>query len=458
MVTAAQVLPPHDLEAEMSVLGSMMVSPNAVELALERCKQQDFYRPIHQTIFDAICSLVDRSEPVDVITVKDELLHRGVLEDSGGIDYLTQLVDTVPTAANAGHYAELVRRNSMLRSLLSASDEIRALVHSDRDFQAVFDMAEHKIMEAGQRRIGRMFQSANDLIHEYFEQVQEAFDTGKKQMGIPTGFADLDQLTTGLYASDFIIVAARPSVGKTALVLHIAMNIALRQQLPVAFFSLEMSASQLVQRMICSQAPVNSQRTRTVNLRTEDFQKIHEAADRLYKIPLWIDDSSELSTLEVLAKCRRLRTEHGLGLIVVDYLQLMRSASRTENRTQEIGEIARGLKRIAKELEVPVIALSQLSRNVEHRENKRPMLSDLRESGSIEAEADLVLMMYRDSYYKRAGDGEDSDEEQYKPSDGTSTDKVEVNLAKHRNGPTGLVTLAFQPEFARFLSYERGGE
>jgi replicative DNA helicase len=459
VVTAAKHLPPQNVDAEMSALGAMMRGGGGLEAVLEGCKVDDFYHSTHRTIFDAIASLTDRSEPVDLITVQEELRRAGKLEECGGTEYLVQLVESVPGVANASYYAEIVRRNSMLRSLLGAAEEVLELVRSDEEFDAIFEQAEHKIFSAGERRIQRFFHPVKDLITTYFEQVQDAFDTGKHQMGVPTGFADLDAITSGLYPSDLTIIAARPSVGKTALALHTAMNVATRQKLTVAFFSLEMSATQLVQRMVCSTAPVNSQRTRTVSLRDEDFERIHTAADKLFTIPMYIDDSSDLTTLEVAAKCRRLKSQYGLGLVVVDYLQLMRGGKRAENRTQEISEIARGLKRIAKDLDVPVIALSQLSRSVEQRESKRPLLSDLRESGSIEAEADLVLLLYREGYYKQQGrrDGEEGDEEEEAMVDGVPTEKVEIIVAKHRNGPTGSVFLAFQPEFARFLSYERGG-
>ncbi|GMV37209.1 MAG: replicative DNA helicase [Fimbriimonadales bacterium] len=455
MVSVPERIPPQDLDAEMSALGAMMFSPQALEAVLQQCRSEDFYRPSHRAIFDSIASLVDRGEAVDPITVKDELQRVGKLQECGGMDYLLQLTESVPSAANAGYYANIVVENAIRRNLRSAGAEVMQLAYGEDEVAEVIDQAEQRIFAVGQRRMGKDFQPAKQLITEYFERVEEAYATHKRQMGMPTGFADLDDLTTGLYPSDFIIIAARPSVGKTALALHIAMNCAMRHQATTAFFSLEMSASQLAQRMVCSVAGINSQRARTVNLSEDDFDRIHAAADKLYTVPLYIDDSSDISTLELMAKCRRLKAQHGLGLVVVDYLQLMRGAKRSENRTQEISEIARGLKRIAKDLEVPVIALSQLSRLVEHRENKRPVLSDLRESGSIEAEADVVMLLYRASYYKQEAEGETAEEDARAPGE---PDTVEVNIAKHRNGPTGVVKLAFQREFARFLSFARGSE
>lgn len=460
MITASEFIPPQSLDAEMSALGAMMLSAEAVQMVIERCRVEDFYRGGHRTLFDAMLAISDRMEPVDLVTVQEELQRRGELDKIGGTEYLLQLAEMVPSVSNAGYYAEIVRRKSMLRRLKEAAEEVEKLVHSDEDFDAVFDRAEQAIFSAGQRRLGQYFQHAKPLISEYFDQVTDLYENDKVMMGMPTRYPDLDRVTTGLYPGELTILAARPSVGKTALALHMAMNVALFQKQTVAFFSLEMPAMQLIQRMICSNAAVNSQSLRT-RLNEDEFSRIHMATDRLYSMPLYIDDSSDVSSLEVLAKCRRLKSEHDLGLIVVDYLQLMRGGRRTENRVQEISEVARGLKRIAKDLSLPVIALSQLSRSVEYRDDKRPLLSDLRESGSIEAEADVVLLLYREAYYKRKASGpadeqeDDKEPEQWKSDEGHTTEKVEVDIAKNRNGPTAKITLAFQPEFARFLPLER---
>jgi replicative DNA helicase len=452
---------PHSTEAEMSVLGSMMLDPEAVEKVTEMLQPDDFYHPAHQILYRAMSSMRERNQAIDLLTVQEELRRLGQLEEVGGVPALVNLLESVPTAANAEHYARIVKEKSTLRRLLRAAHEIIRLVEEpELEVQQIVDQAEQAVYRVAEQGQSREFAEVGNLVMSvigHFEERQHHLreHPGDFLMGISTGFRELDWILSGLKPSELIILAARPSVGKTSLAVNIAEHIAIRERKPVAIFSLEMSAEQLVQRMLCSQAGVSAQRLRRLQLTLDEWQLITHAADRLFNAQIYIDDTSSLSPIELRAKCRRLKSKlegRELGLIVVDYLQLMRSSNRrAENRNQEIGEIARALKQIAREFNVPVLVLSQLSRSIERRENKRPMLSDLRDSGSIEAEADVVLFIHREEYY---GDREATPPVDPPPGF-VRQEEVELIVAKQRNGPTGKVTVAFQPDYSRFVSIDR---
>lgn len=440
---------PHSTDAEMSTLGAMMLDPNAIEKVLEILRPEDFYHPAHQTLCEVIYSLYERRMAVDLLTVQEELRRRNQLDEIGGLPTLVAITESVPTATNAEYYARIVEEKAILRRLVQAAHEILHLVDEpDLSVQDIVDQSEHAVFQVSQRRVGRTFVQVSEKVLEALEHFEEVQNSGRGILGVPTHFVELDRLTSGLQPSELIVLAARPSVGKTALALNIAENVAVRENRAVAIFSLEMSSDQLVQRLLCSLAGVNMQRIRHGRLNEEDWERLRVAAERLFRAPLYIDDTTSLSPLEMRAKCRRLRAQTGdLALVVIDYLQLMRSSNRrVENRNQEIGEIARALKQLAREFEVPVLVLSQLSRSVERRENKRPVLSDLRDSGSIEAEADVVMFIHRENYY---GDKEDASVQTTQDTD------VEIIIAKQRNGPVGKIVLRFQPALSRFITIER---
>lgn len=455
------IVQPHSTEAEMSVLGSMMLDADALEKVAEILQVEDFYHPSHRILYEAIYSLHERNQPVDLLTVQEELRRRNRLDEVGGLPALVGIIESVPTAANAEYYARIVQEKAILRRLLRAAHEIVQLVEEpELELQQILDQAEQAVYQVAERQIGREFRTVNNLVLQVLEQFEERYQTlqehpgGEFLLGVSTGFRDLDRILSGLQPSELIILAARPSVGKTSLAINIAEHVAIRMNQAVAVFSLEMAAEQLVQRMLCSQAAVSAQRLRRLQLSLDEWEKLHGAAARLFNAPIYIDDTSSLSPMEMRAKCRRLKAklaDRKLGLIVVDYLQLMRSSNRrVENRNQEIGEIARALKQIAREFHAPVLVLSQLSRSVERRENKRPMLSDLRDSGSIEAEADVVLFIHREEYY---GDKEAAPVDP--PPGYVRQEEVEIIIAKQRNGPTGKVIMAFQPDYSRFVGIER---
>jgi len=445
-------IPPQSVDAEQATLGAAMISRAGVERMLELLRVDDWYLEAHRRIFEAIAYLADRDQPSDVLTVTEELRRRGQLESVGGIAYINQLVESVPTAAHVEYYARTVGGKSTLRKLIDASGEIIALAFEEADdVDHIVDNAERLIFAVGQRRTHQTFVPLRPVLLDAMERLEVVRASDSRITGVPTGFSRLDQMTSGLQAGDLVIPAGRPSMGKTALALAFAVNAAEMAEATVAIFSLEMSRQQLAHRLICSEARVDGMRLRTGFLRTSadedesDWVKLGRAIGRLGDLPIFIDDSSDISVLEMRAKCRRLKSEHGLGMVVVDYLQLVRGHGRTENRNQEISLIARSLKGMARELNVPVLALSQLSREVERRPDKRPMLSDLRESGSIEAEADLVMMLFRARYYNRDEEGE-----QASPPGQEWLEETELNVAKHRNGPTGTVRLAFLRRYARF--------
>ena len=451
-------IPPQSLEMEQAVLGAMLIDRVAVEQAADILRAQDFYRAEHAVIFDTILSLAHRDQPIDVLTVQEQLRTQNQLEAVGGSPYLVHLTDTVPAAANAEFYARVVEEKAILRRLLDVSGQISALAHSEyEEIQDVVDRAERAVFGVAQRRLGTYFTPMRPLVGSVFDQIEKRSEKPEATTGLPTPFDDLNYMTAGLQESDLLIVAARPSMGKTSLALTMAQHAAVHRKAPVAIFSLEMSKEQLCLRMICSEAEVDAHRLRTGMLPDPEWGKVGHACGRLSEAPIFIDDSPDCSVLEMRGKCRRLAAEAGLKLIVVDYLQLMRGSRRVENRTQEISEIARGLKSLARELKVPVVALSQLSRAVEQRTDKRPMLSDLRESGSIEAEADVVIFIYRDEYYKSKEAVSAEDESAETALQDRGVHKVEVAeliIAKQRNGPTGTVRVAFLPRYTRFANLD----
>lgn len=452
-------VPPQNLEAEQSTLGSMMIDRSALEKGADILQPEDFYRDAHQIIFDALVSLAERNEAVDIVTVQEELRARGQLDAVGGTEYLMALIDSVPTAANLEYYAHIVEEKAILRRLIDACAQIVSQSHGQvDDVDAVVDQAEKMIFQVSQKRMGQYFTALGPLAHKGFEKIEEQYREKAVISGLPTGFHDLDHITAGLQPSDLIIVAARPSMGKTAFCLDIARHVAIQQKKSVAIFSLEMAKDPLALRLICSESRIDSHRLRTGYVQDKEWPLLAEGVGRLYTAPIFIDDSTDISPLQMRGKCRRLNAEHGLSLIIVDYLQLMQSHRRVENRNQEISEIARSLKGLARELQVPVIALSQLSRAVEHRQDRKPILSDLRESGSIEAEADLVIFLYRKAYYDQreivlGEDGAPMDEpagEGMPKLDNTA----EIIISKQRNGPTGMIKLAFLQKFACFENME----
>ena len=446
-------VPPNSIEAEQSTLGAMLIERAAIEKAAEIITREDFYRETHQILYDVIMSLVERNQAVDLVTVQEELKNRGKLENIGGISYLTSLFERVPTAANVEYYAKIVQEKAVLRKLIGAALEIIGAARGEiEDVDEVVDQAERAIFSVAQQRSASYFTQLRSILLNVWAKAEELAELKQRISGLSTGIHDFDMITSGLQNTDLIIIAARPSMGKTSLCLSIAEHVALKQKKAVAIFSLEMSAPQLGLRMLCSQAEVNAHRLRIGNLNQDEWSSLARVVQQMYEAPIFIDDATETTALTMRSKCRRLAVEYDLGLVIVDYLQLMRSHKRTDNRVQEIGEIARGLKSLARELNVPVVALSQLSRAVENRENKRPMLSDLRESGSIEAEADMVCFLYREAYYKMkeayAAGGDDARAER------VETEETEIIVGKHRNGPTGMVKVGFLPEYAKFVSLE----
>lgn len=441
MAELLQRIPPHNLEAEQSVLGSMLIDAEAVSVAAGSLKAEDFYSEAHKEIFEAMLNLYDRGEPVDLVTVVEELRQRGTLEGVGGAAYISDLSVAVPSTANLKYYIQIVEEKSILRQLIAASNEIiRDSYEAQEELDIILDRAEKRIFEISQRQTTNYFEPIKNILLETYAKIEELSKKKGGIIGLPTGFHEFDQKTSGLHPSDLILVAARPSMGKTSFVLNIAQYVALRQKVPVAIFSLEMSKEQLVQRMLSSEANVELQKIRTGNLNEDDWLKLVRAAGPLSQAPIYIDDTGGLSVMEIRSKARRLKMEKGLGLLVIDYLQLMSGRGRAENRQQEISEISRSLKALARELKVPVIALSQLSRAPEARTQHRPMLSDLRESGAIEQDADLVVFIYRDEYYN------------------PDTDKkniAEIIIAKQRNGPTGTIELVWLGQYTKFANYEK---
>src|SRR3954471_7811053 len=443
MANAQTQIPPQNLEAEESVLGAMMVSEKAVEMVIidERLPDEDFYRERHRIVYKTIKSLNSRGEPVDALTVTELLTQTGELAEAGGRDAVVQLASTTPAPLNAGHYARIVRQNALLRRLLEAARKIESSVHQrEAEPRELVERAESMLFKVAHEERAEDFRDLAEILSREVDRLEKVAKSGNEITGTASGFKDLDTITGGFQPGNLIILAARPSMGKSALMANFCENAALQGEKAVALFSLEMSESELAQRFIASQASIKGDDLRKGNVPASRWPKIMQASARLAGSPLYIDDSSDLSVLDVRAKARRLAQQHadGLGLLVIDYLQLMRTAGNTDNRAEQIGQMSRALRTLARQLSVPVIALSQLNRGVEQRAEKIPMLSDLRESGSIEQDADLVMFIYRDEYYDKESEREGI---------------ADLIIAKHRNGGLGTVELTFQKEFPRFMSY-----
>ena len=436
-------VPPHDLEAEQAIIGSMLTDKDAVISAIEVLKEDDFYREDNKLIYSAILNLYNRAEPIDIITVKAELEAMGKFEQVGGLEYLAELPEKVPTTANSSKYIKIVQEKSTLRNLIKTANEIIELGYDPtEDVEDIMEGAEKKIFNIMQNKNQKGYSAMKDILVDSFTQLEELYNRKQHITGVPTGFADLDYKTAGFHSSDLILIAARPAMGKSAFALNIATNAAVRAKVPVAIFSLEMSKEQMVNRILCSEAMVDSNKVRTGKLEEDDWTKLAEAIGPLSEAEIYIDDTPGISVMEIRAKCRKLKLEKNIGMVVIDYLQLVQGSNkRNGSREQEISEISRSLKILAKEIGVPVVALSQLSRAVEQRPDHRPMLSDLRESGAIEQDADIVMFLYRDDYYN-----EDSDKKGI----------AEVIIAKHRGGSTGSVELLWLGSYTKFVNLEKG--
>ena len=436
-LSSAAPIPPQNLDAEESVLGAMMLSPGAIGAVSEVLDAGDFYRESHAKIYRAALSLYARGEPVDAITLVDELEERSELEGAGGRIRIHELAALVPAAANAAHYARIVREMATLRGLIRTGQEIARLGwERPGEVDELVDRAEQVLFDLSQDRVTTEFAHIDQLLKESFERITQLYEAGADVTGTASGFRELDRLTSGFQPGNLVIVAARPSMGKSALGLCMAANLAVRESVPVGIFTLEMSKSEVTQRLMCSEAKVESQRLRTGKLAVDDWPRLTAACDKLAKAPIYVDDTGSINLMEIRSKARRLKSlEPNLGLLLIDYLQLMTSGTTAENRVQEVSQISRSLKVLARDLDVPILAMSQLSRAVEQRHDKRPILSDLRESGSIEQDADVVMFIYRDEYYN-----EESDQQGI----------AEVNVAKHRNGPTDSIKLSFLKRYAKF--------
>lgn len=439
-------VPPQSIEAEQAVLGSVFLNADALIEAMEYIDSADFYRRSHQLLFQTMLDLNNRNEAIDVITMKTELEQKQLLEDVGGISYLSELTTNVPTAANVGHYAKIVEQKSLLRRLIqTATDIVTKGFEQDEDVEFILDEAERQILEVSEKRNRSGFLAISDVLSDSIAQIEQLSQQGDDITGLPTGYHALDKMTAGLQSEELIILAARPAVGKTAFALNIAQNVGTKTDKSVAIFSLEMSAESLVNRMLCSEGSIEASHLKTGQLTDEEWNSLIVAMGSLSRANIFIDDTPGIKISEIRAKCRKLAQEQGdLGLILIDYLQLIEGTGR-ENRQQEVSEISRQLKKLAKELKVPVIALSQLSRGVEQRQDKRPVLSDIRESGSIEQDADIVAFLYRDDYYQR--DGEEDDEPVQE-----SNNIIEVIIEKNRSGARGTVELMFIKEYNKFTS------
>jgi len=435
-------VPPHNNEAEQSVIGAIFLEPQALITAAELLMPEDFYRMAHEKIFQTMMILSDKGQAIDVVTVTEELSAKKELEDVGGISYLMEIANSVPTAANIVHYARIVEEKALLRRLIRVATSIVEDGYAREDeVEALLAEAEKKMMEVSNRKNAGDFRHIKDVLVETYDSIELLHTQKGDVTGIPTGFRDLDKITAGFQRNDLIIVAARPSVGKTAFALNVAQNVATKTDENVAIFSLEMGAEQLVMRMLCAEGNIDAQVLRTGALEAEDWRKLTMAMGSLSNAGIFIDDSPGIRVNDIRSKCRRLQQEHGLGMIMIDYMQLIAGSGSKpgENRQQEVSEISRSLKSLARELKVPVVALSQLSRGVEQRQDKRPMMSDLRESGSIEQDADIVSFLYREDYYDKETENQNM---------------IEIIIAKQRNGPTGTVTLAFAKEYNKFVNID----
>lgn len=431
-------IPPQNIEAEQAVLGAMLIEREAISKVAELLRPEDCYREAHRLIYNAMLELFNKNDAVDMVTVIEFLRKEDKLEAAGGISYITSLANSVPTAANVLYHARIVEEKALLRQLINAATNIATSGYEgSEEVSSILDTAEKSILSVSSRRLGGEFTPIKSIIFDAFTKIEQLYASKGSITGLSTGFKDLDRLTSGLQPSDLILIAARPSMGKTAFVLNIAQHIGIKEKKAVAFFSLEMSKEQLVQRMLCAESTIDSQRLRIGELEPNDWTKLVAGADRLSSAPIFIDDTSGITVMEMRSKARRLKIEYDLQLIIIDYLQLMQGSSKkgSENRQQEISEISRSLKGLAREIGVPVIALSQLSRSVESRQVKKPMLSDLRESGSLEQDADIVAFLYRDDYYN---------------PDSEQKNITEVIIAKHRNGPVDTIQLFFHKQFTKF--------
>ena len=438
-------IPPNDTEAEQAVLGSMLTDKDATIAAIEVLKEDDFYREDNKLIYRAILNLYNRSEPIDIITLKAELTSMGKFDAVGGLEYLADLPERVPTTANVERYIKIVEEKAILRNLIKTANEIISLGYDPtEEVEDIMDNAEKKIFDIMQSKNQKGYTPMKDVLVDTFAELEKLYNQKEHITGVPTGFADLDYKTAGLHGSDLVLIAARPSMGKTAFALNVATNAAIRAKVPVAIFSLEMSKEQLVNRVLASEAMVDSNKVRTGKLDEQDWGKLASGLGPLSEAEIYIDDTPGISVMEIRAKCRKLKLEKNIGLVVVDYLQLIQGNSkRGGSREQEISEISRSLKILAKELDVPVIALSQLSRAPEQRPDHRPMLSDLRESGAIEQDADIVMFLYRDDYYNQESEKKNI---------------AEIILAKHRAGSTGTVETLFLGEYTKFVNLDRHRE
>jgi replicative DNA helicase len=431
---------PHNPEAERTVLGAVLVDNAAFNSAAEVLTRDDFHREAHRRIFDAMAALAEKSQPIDLVTLQDELKRRESLEAAGGASYLAALMDGMPRVSNVEQWSRIIKEKAVLRALIHAGNRIaQSAFEAEDDAAVILDRAEKAIFDIAEHRVRQGFVGMREIVKESFRTIDQLSQSKELVTGLPTGFVDLDQMTSGLQRGDLVIVAARPAMGKTSFCLNIAQHASLRAGETVGIFSLEMAKEQLVLRMLCADARVDAHRLRTGNLGEKDWARLAKAYSDLSVAKIFIDDSATLTPLEMRAKCRRLKAEHGLGMVVIDYLQLVTGAGRVENRQQEIASISRSVKGLAKELNVPVVALSQLSRAPEARTEKRPQLSDLRESGALEQDADVVMFIYR--------------EEEYKPTD-ENRGIAEIIIGKQRNGPTGSLKLAFLKEYTRFENYE----
>ena len=435
-------VPPNDIEAEQAVIGSMLTDKEAVFAAIEALREEDFYREDNKIIYSAILNLYNRGEPIDVITLKSELSAMGKLEAVGGLEYIVELPEKVPTTSNVDQYIKIVEEKSLLRNLIKTANDIITLGYDPtQDVEGIIDNSEKKIFEVMQKKNQKGYSSIKDILVDTFTELEQLYNKKQHVTGVPTGFADLDMKTAGLHNSDLILVAARPAMGKSAFALNIATNAALKANIPVVIFSLEMSKEQMVNRILCSEAMVDSNKVRTGTLEEEDLAKLAEASGVLSEANIYVDDTPGISIMEIRAKCRKMKLEKDIGLVVIDYLQLVQgSGKRGASREQEIAEISRSLKILAKEIKVPVIALSQLSRAPELRNDHRPILSDLRESGSIEQDADIVMFLYRDDYYNENSEKKDT---------------AEVIIDKNSAGPTGTVELLWLGNYTKFVNKYR---
>ena len=438
---ALEKIPPQNLEAEMAVLGSMLLDEDAMSTAFEILDKGSFYKDAHAKIFESILGLYNSNKAVDLITLTNELKKNGVLDEIGGVSFLTALVNAVPTAANISHYVAIVREKSILRTLINNATKIVSLCYeSEGNIDEVVDSAEKFIFEVSDRRTQSGYVHLKEIIKDSIETIDKLYQKKAHVTGVPTGYVDFDIKTAGLQASDLIVIAGRPSMGKSAFAIGIAEYVGVTEKIPVAIFSLEMAKEQLVQRMLCSHAKVDAHKVRTGYLSTSDWPRLTAAAGKLSEAPIFIDDAPSISVMELRAKARRLKAHQDIKLIILDYMQLMRGSGNIENRQQEISEISRSLKALARELNVPVIAISQLSRAVESRTDHRPQLSDLRESGAIEQDADVVVLILREEYYNPTPENQGI---------------AELIIAKQRNGPVGTLKLAFIKEYTRFENIAR---